>query len=111
MGTAALVLGIVGLLGAFVIGLGAPFAIAGIVLGIIGLQKVKRGEATNRGQAIGGIVTGAVGVAIAVLWVVLIVAASDEIEDLDECIDQADTQAEEEDCFDEFGEDLGGLGR
>lgn len=65
LAVAAMVCGIVGVIlslcGAWTIAL----PIVGIVLGAIGLQKVKRGLAGGRGMAIAGIVTGAVGVAIA----------------------------------------------
>jgi hypothetical protein len=67
MGVAALVLGIV----AFLIG---PCSILAIVFGRIGLNRVARGEATNRGVAQAGFV---LGIVTLVLWVLgMIVLAS-----------------------------------
>lgn len=72
---AALVCGIIGMLIAwipFIVFGGAVLAILGLVFGIVGLRRsnvVGRG----RGQAITGIVTGSIGVALAILGIVLTV--------------------------------------
>ncbi len=83
---AALVLGIVAILGAWI-----PFAglfsvvlgIAGLVLGIVALVKANRGQAGGRAMAIVGAVLGGlsivVGIASTVIAVVAITDASDEI--------------------------------
>jgi hypothetical protein len=62
-GTAAMVLGIVGaVLGIACFGavLGLPLGIAAIIFGIIGLRLANRGEATNRSQALTGLILGIV---------------------------------------------------
>jgi hypothetical protein len=64
MGVAALVMGIVG----FLIG---PCSILAIVFGRIGLNRVARGEAGNRGMAQAGFVLGIVGL---VLWILGMIA-------------------------------------
>ncbi len=64
LGIAALVLGVLALLSGFFI-IGGLFGLVAIVLGIIGARRAKRGEATNRGMAITGIILGVVGVLIA----------------------------------------------
>ena len=59
LGTAALVLGILALLGAFIPILGmlsVPLALIGLVLGILGFLRVRKGQATNKGAAIAGII-------------------------------------------------------
>lgn len=74
-GLAAMTLGIIGLvLGAtcFLAVLGAPAGIAAIVFGIIGRRVAKRGEATNAGQALSGIITGALALLLSVVMIVAI---------------------------------------
>ncbi|TKA04879.1 DUF4190 domain-containing protein [Actinacidiphila oryziradicis] len=75
-GVTALVLGIIGAVlaiacfGAF---LGLPLGIAALVFGIIGLRTVKRGQATNRGQALAGVILGAVAVAVSAAMIALVI--------------------------------------
>jgi len=45
-----------------------PFGIAGVVLGVMGKQKAAQGLATNGNQANIGLITGAVGLVIGILW-------------------------------------------
>ncbi|GAB1689405.1 DUF4190 domain-containing protein [Krasilnikovia sp. M28-CT-15] len=54
--------------------LGVPVAIAAMVVSILGLNKVKAGVATNRGQALAGLICGAVALAISLLFLILLVA-------------------------------------
>ncbi len=61
-GLLALVLGIASIPLLFCYVLGLPAGIAAIVLGIVGKRRADRGLASNRGQAIAGIATGALGV-------------------------------------------------
>ncbi|MTD13010.1 DUF4190 domain-containing protein [Nakamurella sp. YIM 132087] len=84
MGTAALVLGIIGIvfdLGAF--GMrngsgGGAILIAGvlqilaIVFGAVGIGRARRGEATNRGAAVAGLVLGIVGLVLVLLLILLL---------------------------------------
>jgi hypothetical protein len=65
MGVAALVLGIVG----FLIG---PTSILAIVFGRIGLNRVARGEATNKGVAQAGFVLGIVTLVLWILGLILL---------------------------------------
>lgn len=53
-GTAALVLGIISIVGC------TATSIPAIICGIIGLGRAKRGEATNQGAALGGIICGSI---------------------------------------------------
>lgn len=64
MGVAALVMGIIG----FLIG---PCSILAIIFGRIGLTRVARGEATNRGVAQAGFV---LGIVTLVLWIIGMIA-------------------------------------
>ncbi|MPZ62531.1 MAG: hypothetical protein GEU93_14820 [Propionibacteriales bacterium] len=64
LGNAALVVGLVALVFAFVPIVGefvaAPSAVLAIVLGVIGLVRAERGHATNGGTALAGIILGVV---------------------------------------------------
>ncbi len=50
--------------------------ILGLIFGFIGRARAKRGEATNGGKALAGIITGFVGIIAAIVIVVAIVASS-----------------------------------
>ncbi|MFF2330517.1 MULTISPECIES: DUF4190 domain-containing protein [unclassified Streptomyces] len=86
MGTAAMVLGILAVCLFCVYGI--PSLILGVlalIFGILGRKRVQRGEATNSGQALAGIIMGSVGiffgVAIISFVVWLFVAHADEFND------------------------------
>jgi hypothetical protein len=64
LGTAALVVGILALLSGVML-VGAVLGVIAIVLGLAGRARVQRGEATNGGSAMAGILTGLVGIVIA----------------------------------------------
>lgn len=72
LGIAALVLGILAVvtfwMGFFIILIVIPglFGIVAIVLGVIGRKRAKRGEATNGGVALWGVILGAVGLVLAI---------------------------------------------
>jgi len=72
----ALVLGILGILGAFVtVGvLGVLLGIPAIVLGVMGRRKVKRGRTMQHGGlAMGGLVTGIISTVLGVILIALLV--------------------------------------
>ena len=71
MGTAAMVLGLLGL----VCVLPLIGSILGIIFGMIGLRKVDEGLADNRGMAQAGLVMGWVGLALFLLGCVVVVIA------------------------------------
>ena len=75
MGTAGLVLGILAAVVFCLWPLAIVLGILGVIFGAVGRRKARRGEATNAGQALAGIICGAVGIAlgIAVLVIVLVV--------------------------------------
>jgi hypothetical protein len=66
LGIAALILGVLAILSGWFL-IGGLFGIVAIILGIIGSRRAKRGEATNRGMAITGIVLGVLGVLSAIV--------------------------------------------
>lgn len=73
MGTAAFVVGLIGLLIAIIpfLGIAAfPLAVLAIVFGMIGAFRADRGEANNRGMAMAGLVLGI----LAFLWIILVLS-------------------------------------
>jgi hypothetical protein len=81
LGIAALVLGIC----AAVLFCLWPVAIVGgvlaVIFGFIGRAKARRGEATNPGHALAGLICGAIGVLLGVGFIVLLIMASDSSPD------------------------------
>lgn len=77
MGIGALVCGILAVVLGIVVGylfFPALLGVVAVILGVLGMGKAKRGEATNRGMALAGTITGAIGVVITVLWIVFAIA-------------------------------------
>ncbi|WP_306327408.1 DUF4190 domain-containing protein [Streptomyces venezuelae] len=75
MGTAAMVLGIVAVAGFCLYGLGVILGILALIFGIIGIKKVGRGEATNRGMAVAGIVLGSIGIVVSAVFLGFVIWA------------------------------------
>lgn len=75
MGTTALVLGIISAVGFCLWPLAIILGILAVVFGAIGRGKARRGEATNAGQALAGIICGAAGIALGVTMFVLVIIA------------------------------------
>ncbi len=105
MGTAALVLGIIALVSSFFL-VGGVIGLVAIVLGIVGLVRVRRGQATNSGMAVAGIVTGLLAIVIAVVVGVFLAENADEIEDLGDCLEDADTERQRDDCANRFEDEV-----
>lgn len=70
---ASLVCGILGVLTGVFIYSGVSLGLAGIVLGIVALVKVKNGTASGKGLAIGGIVTGVLSFVVAAVTIAVLV--------------------------------------
>ncbi|AXG80573.1 DUF4190 domain-containing protein [Streptomyces paludis] len=69
LGTAALVLGIISVVGFCLWGLNIVIGILALVFGIIGRRRAGRGEATNGGMALAGIILGIVGIVIGTMMI------------------------------------------
>ncbi|MFF3415576.1 hypothetical protein ACFYW9_12875 [Streptomyces sp. NPDC002698] len=79
LGTAGLVLGIIAAVLFVVWPLAIVLGVLAVVFGLIGGAKARRGEATNPGQALAGVILGAVGLVLAVgVFVLIIVFAADD---------------------------------
>ena len=83
LGVAALILGIISLVGGFLpflaallLGIWPPLAAIGsilaIIFGFLGLKRVKNGEASNRGMALAGMLLGIAGIVITFVVAVVI---------------------------------------
>lgn len=80
-GTAGFVLGLLGLIFSPVPIVGViawPLVILGLILAIIGLNRAKKGDATNKGLAIAGIACSALGLLVCIIWVAAIGNAASE---------------------------------
>ncbi|MEV6766511.1 DUF4190 domain-containing protein [Streptomyces sp. NPDC051105] len=76
LGTASLVTGIISVVGFCAWPVALVMGVLAIVFGSIGRARVGRGEATNGGQALAGIICGSAGLLLAVGFIVLLVVAS-----------------------------------
>jgi hypothetical protein len=112
-GTAALVIGVLSLVLAVLV-LFSWFAILlgpiAIILGVIGVRRVTRGEADNRGSAVAGIATGLVSLLLVVAFgfrIAQIVSGNtDDFRRFGTCMRQADNDNEFGDCFQELSDSL-----
>jgi hypothetical protein len=105
-GTAALVLGIVGVFFAVLFfPLGFVLAVAGLVFGIVGLRKARRGLATNRGVALAGTLLSVLALIICIGWGVLVGVLIDKTRD---CNDPDLSRGEQRQCIED---ELGGFAR
>ncbi|MEU8637800.1 DUF4190 domain-containing protein [Amycolatopsis sp. NPDC048633] len=71
LGTAGFVLGLVGLVFAFIPIIGViawPLVILGLIFGVVGTLRANRGQASNKGLAITAVVLSALGLVICVIW-------------------------------------------
>ncbi|MFE0647555.1 DUF4190 domain-containing protein [Streptomyces sp. NPDC059534] len=87
LGVGALVVGVVGLVFGvipFLFWLGGIMGVLALVLGIVGHGRAHRGEATDRGQAVAGIVLGIVTIVVSATWLVVLVWASNAVDRVDE---------------------------
>ncbi|MEQ4302878.1 hypothetical protein ABNF97_16025 [Plantactinospora sp. B6F1] len=73
LGLVAMIVGIISIPAACCAALGILAGIAGVVLGILGRGKVSRGEASNGGQALAGLICGAIGLLLGVVNLILAV--------------------------------------
>jgi hypothetical protein len=113
IGTAALVVGVVSLVLAVLVIFFPLAALGGIVaaiLGLVGMRRASRGEATNNGHAVAGLVTGVLGlilaIAIGVRFGTYINDHQADFRKFWTCITSAPTEQEQEDCGRELADAL-----
>ena len=105
MGTAALVLGVVAVVLVLLLlfsPIGAFLGLLAVLFGILGIMRANRGEADNRGQAVAGLVTGAIALLVGLFFTISIgVWFSTHVNDFNrfgQCIDDAVGSAAREEC-------------
>ncbi|RSS86090.1 DUF4190 domain-containing protein, partial [Streptomyces sp. WAC05292] len=74
LGVAALVLGIVAVVGCALNLIAVGLGVAAIVLGVLGRNRAARGEATNGGMALAGLILGVTGALLGALTLAFAVA-------------------------------------
>lgn len=106
LGIASLIVAIVSLLSVFG---GLLLGIVAVVLGVMGRGRVKRGEATNGGVALAGIVLGALSILVSIAAIVLTVQFAKDVGagDLYDCLQQAgNDSAAQQACQQQFQRSL-----
>ena len=113
MGTAALVLGVVALVLVILLlfsPLGAFLGLLAVLFGILGLIRANRGEADNRGQAVAGLITGALALLFGILFTVSVgtwfATHVNDFRRFGNCMDKAVGQAAHEECARQLSRDL-----
>jgi phosphate/sulfate permease len=107
LGTAALILGILAILTIITIFGGPILGIIAIILGFIGRGRAKRGEATNGGMAMAGIVLGAIAIIASIgLAIAGYSLFKDEVDNLTDCLDSAENQEDRDQCAEDFKEEV-----
>ena len=113
MGTTALVLGVVALVLVILLlfsPLGALLGLLAVLFGILGLIRVNRGEADNRGQAVGGLVTGAIALLFGIFFTISVgtwfATHVNDFRRFGNCMDQANGANAREQCARQLSNDL-----
>ena len=109
LGTAALVVGVVALVGSFSIAGGIILGIAAVVLGFAGRARAKRGEATNGGVALAGIVVGVVAIIAGLVFIAFWVGLFNQMGagDYFDCLqDAGQDKAKVQMCSEQFRESV-----
>lgn len=107
---AALVLGVLSLPAILTVFGGILLGLIAIILGIVALRGASKGKNGGKGLAIGGLVTGAIGliVSAAILAFVGTVLFGEDGQRLQDCIRQANgDSAAEQQCQQEFSDNFG----
>jgi hypothetical protein len=113
MGTTALVLGVVALVLVLLLlfaPLGALLGLVAVLFGILGLIRVNRGEADNRGQAVTGLVTGGAALLVGIFLTISIgtwfATHVNDFRRFGNCMDQAIGATAREQCARDLSRDL-----
>jgi uncharacterized protein DUF4190 len=107
LGVVALVIAIIGLVFCWSVIGGVILGIAAVIIGFVARGRVKRGEATNGGVAIAGIVLGFLAIIVSLVFIPIWIGMFDELGGTDyvDCVSKAgsDQQAIQQ-CADQFRE-------
>ncbi|MFD6418090.1 DUF4190 domain-containing protein [Streptomyces sp. NPDC060194] len=105
---AALVLGILAILLFWTVIGGIGLGLIAVVLGILGKRKARNGAAPHGTMAVVGAVLGALGLIVSgvILALGVSVLNSDEFKSFDDCVKQADSQSQRDQCAEDFEQDV-----
>ncbi|MEV6330655.1 DUF4190 domain-containing protein [Streptomyces sp. NPDC051909] len=97
LGTAALILGIIGTLSGLIplfFWLAGILGVIALILGLVGTGRVKRGEANNKGVAVTGTILGLASLVLSVVGAVItFTAVSDAVDEIDKSLKDTATTA------------------
>jgi uncharacterized protein YacL len=114
IGTAALVFGIIGLITCWTVIGGLVLGLLAAILGFVGRGRANRGEATNGGSAVAGVVLGLVSVVVAIVLIAVgatfLVHHKKDINNLQSCLNNANTQSQRNSCNQQFSNSVNGNG-
>ena len=105
LGIAALVIAIIGLVFCWTVAGGVILGLTAVIIGFVAQGRVKRGEATNGGVAIAGIVLGFLAIIVSLVFIPIWIGVFEEVGGTDyvDCLSKAgsDNQAIQK-CADQF---------
>ncbi len=105
LGTAALVVAVIALIGSFSVVGGIVGGVVAVVLGLVGRARVKRGEATNGGVALAGVILGVFAIVIGLVFVAVWLSLLREVgaKDYFDCLQRAgQDRAQVQQCAERF---------
>lgn len=110
-GIAALVLGILAIVLSWSAVGGIVFGVLAIIFAILGMRKAGRGEATNKGMSISGLVTGIIGLIIGVIIAIalgsFLSVFGGSVNNFTDCVKQANNdQTKIQQCQNQFQQDI-----
>jgi uncharacterized protein DUF4190 len=111
LGIAALVTAIVALVAVWSVIGGIILGLVAVIIGFVGRGRVKRGEATNGGVAVAGIVLGFLAIVVSVVFIAIWVNVFNEVGGTDyvDCLSRAGSdQQAVEGCADQFRDRIEG---
>jgi hypothetical protein len=83
--------------------------IAAVVLGIMGIRRAGRGEATNKGQAVAGLALGILGLVVfGARTAAFVVQNSEELDRYNQCLQAAASDDERDQCQQQLEEEIRG---
>jgi heme/copper-type cytochrome/quinol oxidase subunit 2 len=105
LGIATLVLAIIGLLFCWTVVGGVMLGVCAVIIGFVAWGRVKRGEATNGGVAIAGIVLGFLAIIVSIVFIPIWIGVFGEVGGTDyvDCVSKAGSNDKAiQQCADQF---------
>ena len=105
LGIATLVLAIIGLVFCWTVVGGVPLGLCAVIIGFVAWGRVKRGEATNGGVAIAGIVLGFLAIIVSLVFIPIWIGGFGQVGGTDyvDCVSRAGSNDKAiQQCADQF---------